>query len=216
MKKIVLSLAVVAALSLTTTSCKKAAETTDAMEVVEASAEAVSYKVDTAASTIEWKGGKVVGGSHNGTINIANGEVSVKDGAIEAGSFTIDMNSIAVADLTAETGKADLEAHLKGANADNADHFFNVAQFPEGKFEITSIVDNNVEGNLTLKGITKNVKFPATVTINENEVIIASEAFNIDRTVWGINYNNETMTDLAKDKVISNNIEIKLTVKAVK
>lgn len=215
MKRIVLSLVVVAGLAFSATSCKKA-EATEAAEVATESAEAVKFTVDTASSSIEWKGGKVVGGSHNGTIALSSGEVSVKDGVVEAGTFVIDMNSITVTDLTAETGKENLEGHLKGATEENADHFFNVAQFPEGKFEITSIAEGNIEGNLTLKGITKNVKFPATVTVGENDVTIASEAFNIDRTQWGVNFNSESVTDLAKDKVISNNIEIKLTVKAVK
>lgn len=216
MKRIVLSLAIIAGLTFTATSCNKSAEATDAETVAEAPAEAVKFSVNTAESSIEWKGGKVVGGGHNGTLALKSGEVSVKEGVVEAGSFVIDMNSIIVTDIDEANGKGNLEAHLKGATEENADHFFNVAQFPEGKFEITAVSNGTVEGNLTLKGITKNVKFPAKVTVTENDVTIASEPFNIDRTQWNINFNSESMTDLAKDKVISNNIEVKLTVKATK
>ena len=126
------------------------------------------------------------------------------------------MNSITVTDIDEENGKSHLEAHLKGATEENADHFFNVSGFPEAKFEITAVANGNVEGNLTLKGVTKNVKFPANITVTDNDVTITSEAFNIDRTKWGVNFNSESMTDLAADKVISNNIEIKFVVKATR
>ena len=216
MKRIVLSLAIVAGLTFSTTSCKKSAEAADAQVVAEATVEAVTFDVNTAESVIEWEGGKVIGGTHNGTIALSSGAVSVKDGVVEAGTFVIDMNSIAVLDIEDAEKKGWLEGHLKGATAENADHFFNVSEFPEGKFEITSVVEGNVEGNLTLKGITKNVKFPATVTVTDNDVTIVSEAFSIDRTQWNVNYNSESATDVAKDNIIKNNIDIKLTVKATK
>lgn len=216
MKRIVLSLAIVAGLTFSTTSCKKSAEAAEAQVVAEATVEAVTFDVNTAESVIEWTGGKVIGGNHNGTIALSSGTVSVKDGVVEAGTFVIDMNSIVVLDIEDAEKKGWLEGHLKGATAENADHFFNVSEFPEGKFEITSVVEGNVEGNLTLKGITKNVKFPATVTVTDNDVTITSEAFNIDRTQWNVNYNSESATDVAKDNIIKNNIEIKLAVKATK
>jgi|SRR5690554_13900 len=216
MKRIVLTLAIVTGLAFSTTSCKKTAEATEAETVAEATEEAVTFNVNTAESTVEWKGGKVMGGSHNGTITLSSGEVSVKDGVVEAGSFVIDMNSIVVLDLEDEEKKGWLEGHLKGATEEQADHFFNTSVYPEGKFEITSVTEGNIEGNLTLKGITKNVKFPATFTVTDNDVTINANAFNIDRTLWGVNYSNESMTDIAKDNIISNNIEIKFTVKATR
>src|SRR5690606_20046767 len=169
-----------------------------------------------AESEIVWEGGKVVGGTHNGTIALSSGEVSVKGGVVEAGSFVIDMNSIAVLDIEDEEKRGWLEGHLKGAAEDNADHFFNVSEFPEGKFEITAVSEGNIEGNLTLKGITKNVKFPAKVTVADNDVTIVADAFTIDRTQWNVNFRNESMTDVAADNIISNNITIKFVVKTVK
>src|SRR5690606_36684716 len=145
-----------------TTSCKKSGDAADASEFATESAGGVKSNVDTAASVIEWKGSRVMGGNHNGTLMFSSGEVSAKEGVVEAGSFVMDMNSITVLDLVddAET-KGWLEGHLKGASEETADHFFNVSQFPEAKFEITSVSEGNIEGNLTIKGITKNVKFPA-------------------------------------------------------
>lgn len=216
MKRIVFSLAIVAGLAFSATSCNKTAETKEAQEATQASAEAVTFNVDTDNSVIEWKGSKIISGSHNGTIALSSGEVSVRDGVVEAGSFAIDMNSIVVLDIEDEEKRGWLEGHLKGSSEENADHFFNVSQYPEGRFEITSVADGKIEGNLTLKGVTKNVAFPATVTVSDSDVTISADAFNIDRTLWGVNYSNESMADVAKDNIISNSIEIKFTVKATK
>src|SRR5690606_28126373 len=135
-------------------------------EAAEASAEAVKYTVNTAESTIDWTGSKPTG-KHTDTINLSEGEFSVKNDSVESGKFVIDMNSITVTDLEAGNGKDDLEAHLKGlGKEDTADHFFNVKKYPTGTFEITGITQEAgktmVEGNLTLKETTKNIKFPAT------------------------------------------------------
>src|SRR5690606_8737613 len=108
MKKIVLSLFVVAGLALTATSCKKSGAA-DAEEVATQSAEAVTYTVDTNASVIEWKGSKIAGDSHNGTLALSSGEVSAKDGVVEAGSFVIDMNTITVLDIQDAEKKGWLE-----------------------------------------------------------------------------------------------------------
>ncbi|MDO4728365.1 MAG: YceI family protein [Bacteroidota bacterium] len=220
MKKIALSLATVA-LMFTVVSCNKTqpVETKEEAPVAETPVAAVVYTADAANSKIEWKGAKLGGmDAHNGTIAIKSGELSVKDGMIESGSFVIDMNSISVLDITDPKKKEMLEGHLKGSDEKNADHFFNVAQFPEGKFEITAVKEGNIEGNLTLKGETKNISFPATVTVNDTEVSVVTETFTINRTEWNINYNNEEseIAKTAKDKVISNNIEIKLDIKAKK
>lgn len=220
MKKNILSLFVLATLSLTVACKKEATTTTDATEAAVASDSASVYNVDKVASVIDWSGSKPAG-KHTGTIALADGEVTVKNGNVESGKFTIDMNSITVTDLKAEEGKGDLEAHLKGTG-DKAgeDHFFNVAKFPTGTFEITKVsnVDgkNTIEGNLTLKGITKNVKFPATVGVDAASVTITSETFTINRTEWGVNYASKSVFDDLKDKFVNDDIELKVTVKATK
>lgn len=217
MKRIVLSLFVVAGLVFSATSCKKATEENDAQDVATETMEAVKYTVDTNASVIEWKGSKVAGSAHFGTLALSNGEISVKDGTIEAGSFVIDMNTITVLDLEDEEKKGWLEGHLKGNSEEKADHFFNVGKFPEAKFEITSVTEGAIEGNLTLKETTKNVKIPVNVQVTENELSIESETFVINRTDWGVNYNSgSVIKDLAADQVISDDIELKVAVKATK
>lgn len=207
-----------------TVSCKKDntenAETTEATEAAEASAEAVKYTVNTTESTIDWTGSKPTG-KHTGTINLAEGEFLVKNDSIESGKFVIDMNSITVTDLEAGNGKEDLEAHLKGlGKEDTADHFFNVKKYPNGTFEITGITKEEgktmVEGNLTLKETTKNIKFPATITVTPEAVTLVSENFKINRTLWNVNYSSKSIFDNLGDKYVDDEIELKVNVKATK
>jgi len=224
MKNRIASLLVLSALTLTV-SCKNdkaaEAETTEAGTVKEVSGEAATYTIDKENSKIEWTGSKPTG-KHTGTINLADGTVSVKDNALDTGKFTIDMNTITVTDLKAGDGKEDLEGHLKGTGSTEADfdHFFNVKKYPQANFEITKAVTENgktsVEGNLTMKGITKNVKFPATVTVNGNTVTVVSDPFTINRTLWNVNYGSKSVFDNLGDKFINDDIELKVSVTAKK
>lgn len=224
MKNRIASLLILSALTLTV-SCKNdktaEAETTEAGTVKEASGEAVSYTVDKGNSKIDWTGSKPTG-KHTGTINLSDGTVSIKDNVLDSGKFTIDMNTITVTDLKAGDGKEDLEGHLKGTGGkeEDFDHFFNVKKYPQSTFEITKAVTENgktaVEGNLTMKGITKNVKFPATVTVDGNTVTLVSDAFTINRTLWNVNYGSKSVFDNLGDKFINDDIELKVSITAKK
>ncbi len=190
----------------------------EAEEVKEASSEATTYIVDSASSTIEWTGSKPTG-KHSGTLKIAKGNLKIKDEKIEGASFEIDMTSITVTDIEGEE-KEDLEKHLKGEGKDLEDHFFNVAQHPKASFEVTEVANKEgktyIEGNLTIKGIKKNILFPANTSIEGDTMILNTEIFTINRTDWGINYASKSVfTDLG-DKFINDDIELKVTVKANK
>ncbi|MDP2158851.1 MAG: YceI family protein [Flavobacterium sp.] len=220
MKKSLLIFAFVGGL-LTLNSCKNdKTEAGDAQEVATTSDDSKGYVVDTAASVIEWVGSKPTG-KHNGTIALSAGEVYLNNGKVESGKFVIDMTSITVLDLAAGDGKEDLEGHLKGlGKAEDADHFFNTNKYPEGVFEITAVntVDGQttIEGNLTLKEITKSVKFPATLALDGDSLVLSTETFTINRTDWNVNYGSKSIFDNLGDKFINDAIELKITVKASK
>lgn len=204
--------------------CKKEDKIVDTKApepVVEQSLDGDKYEVQTAASIIDWQGGKMVGDPHTGTLALDYGEIYVQGGKITIGKFVVDMTSLQVTDLTDPEKKAMLEAHLKGTAAEKEDHFFNTKKYPKATFEITNIVDENdqqmIEGNLMIKDIEHNIKFPATVVVDGEKVEITSDYFGIDRTKWGVNYNSGTvMKDLAGDKVINDEIKVKLHIIAKK
>lgn len=203
-------------------SCKnenKKAEVSEAEDV--AQAVGADFKVDPSLSKVLWEGYKP-SGSHNGTVEVSEGSISVKDGKIAAGNFMIDMNTINVLDLEGEY-KNDLEGHLKGTGGgDSADHFFNVTKYPVAKFEITKVTNlesdpeatHMVYGNLTMKDITKQVGFRANVDITEDAVKVSTPKFDINRTDWGIKFKSKSFVDDLKDNFINDNMGMSINLTA--
>ncbi|WP_108866267.1 YceI family protein [Aquimarina aquimarini] len=210
----------IAALAISAFSCKgekkNETEATSAEEVKEAPVEAVTYTVDAASSSIDWVGFKPTE-KHTGTIKLASGTLTAKEGVLESGSFVIDMTSINVTDLEGDE-KAGLEGHLKGEGEGKEDHFFNVAKYPKATFEITGITEKEgktyLEGNFTLKGIKKNISFPITTSVEGNAITLTTEAFTINRTDWGVNYGSKSVFENLGDKFIKDDIELKVSLKA--
>ena len=221
MNRLIVNVFAIAAILVSTVACKgdtkNETEATAAKEVAAPEAQATNYTVDPATSSIAWKGFKPTE-SHSGTISLTSGNVQI-DGDNVTGSFTIDMNSINVTDLEGDS-KASLEAHLKGSAKGKEDHFFNVAQFPTATFEVTGITDNAgvkmMQGNLTMKGKTKNIEFPVTYSIEGDNMTLSSKSFMIDRTQWGIEFMSKSVFDDLKDKFIKDDMEVTISLKAKK
>lgn len=179
------------------------------------------YIVENDNSLIKWVGSKP-GRSHYGTIKIENGEMSFENGELVMGNFSMDMRSIEVNDLESGDGKEDLENHLKGTVEGKEDHFFNVKNYPKSNFSITNVDRTDgkyiLNGNLTIKGITKPIEIVSTVSVgaNQEEIKLTSEPFKIDRTKWGIEFMSKSVFDDLKDKFIDDEIELEVMVKAKK
>jgi polyisoprenoid-binding protein YceI len=172
------------------------------------------YSVDTEASIINWKGEKFNGDFHIGTISVKEGTLSVEDGAITGGNFTIDMNSIEVTDETPDDKKAYLTAHLKGTSKSDIDgDFFQVTKYPTASFEITGVEGNEISGNLTMLDSTHNVTFTATTSIEDGVLTATTDKFTFDRTQWGIVFMS-TITGFVKEKALKNEIEISIKLTA--
>ncbi|MEM6720383.1 MAG: YceI family protein [Bacteroidota bacterium] len=218
MKKQFLSLLTFVAVAVLTVSCgetKNETKAEDAKAEKEITAEAVKYTVDVANTTVTWKGSKVIGGSHNGTMNVSNGTFAMKDGNLESGNFVIDVNSLTVLDIPADDdGNASLKGHLLSPD------FFDAANHGSAAFSVTGVSEKDgktmVEGNLTLKGTKKNISFPAKVNVVGNQAMIVSEPFTINRTDFGMIYGSSSFIDGLKDKAISDDVELSVSVTANK
>jgi len=190
-----------AAGSLAFAACQSApnadkAEATDAKTVTTVTGN--TYKADLAQSRLEWVGTKPVG-KHHGTIALKEGSLMVDNNMLTGGKFIADMTTLK-ADDQDSTGNAKLGGHLMSPD------FFDTAKFPTADFEVTSVkagVDtaggnkilmtdatHTITGNLTLKGVTKSISFPAKVVITD-PTVTADANFNIDRTQWGLVYGND-------------------------
>ncbi|MEJ2884553.1 YceI family protein [Pedobacter sp. GR22-6] len=169
----------------------------------------VSYKVDPAKSSLTWVGKKLTG-SHNGTIDLQSGALVFDGKKLTGGNFSINMASIKDADKSER-----LEGHLK------ADDFFGTDKFATSTFVIKKVTGTGnavtVTGDLTIKGITNSISFPAALTWNaDGTVTAAAEKVVVDRTKYGIKYRSKGMFPDVGDKMIYDEFELAIKLVASK
>lgn len=165
------------------------------------------YEVDAASSKLEWKAYKIVKSEstgHIGTVTLKSGEVTVKDGKLESGKFVAEMSTLTSVDLKDDAENlSKLNGHLKSAD------FFDVEKYPTATYEITKVSEaakgsdyNTVlEGNFTIKGITKPVQFSANVTVEGDKVKIATQPTDISREQFGIVFQMPAANGIIKDEI---------------
>ena len=194
----------------------KSAKTKTTKAAVTKNAE--TFKVDPAASKIEWLGEKVTG-KHNGTVNVQSGTVEVAGGRVTGGMVVLDMKSIKDLDLTDAGYNAKLVGHL------SSEEWFGTEKHPTSTFKITSIAplkdvaagqpNYTVNGDLTMKGVTNRITFPATVTVGGGQVTAVGTT-KVDRTKYDIKYGSGSFFDNLGDKAISNDMTITFNLVAKK
>ena len=217
------------------------AEVGEAQEVQEVSAEAVSYNIAADNSKVGWIGLKP-GGRHYGTFGLESGELQVEGDKIVGGTITMNLNNIDVADLEGKQ-ESDLAGHLKSGdffdveNYPNATFEITSVEAIEGASDAATLSEDSkkevdddakafmpvvenpthrITGNLTMRGQTKSVTFPARVSMDGNK-IMANARFVIDRTDWGVSYGDESgVVDKTKDKFIYNNVAVGFDLNASK
>jgi polyisoprenoid-binding protein YceI len=161
---------------------------------------------DKEASKIIAIGTKVTG-RHEIRFPIKEATATLTDQCISGGKIVLDIANLEVLDLQGEW-KAELEGHLKSPD------FFEADKYPEGIFEVTGCERGSgdtlyLSGNLTLRGVTKNIRFPLVYKYDPNQPTLEA-SFNINRQEWGISYKGKA-DDLIRDEV---NIQVKLVGRA--
>jgi polyisoprenoid-binding protein YceI len=161
-------------------------------------------------SQVRWEASKVTG-THWGYVPLKNATLDYSGGKIKGGSFDMDMVNLTVEDLTDAKSKGNLTGHLK------SDDFFSVEKFNTSSFKITEAKSSNgtdytINGNLTIKGITQKVSFPAKVAVVGKKVT-ATGQIKFDRTKFEIKYRSGSYFEDLADKMIYD--EVKLDVKLV-
>ncbi len=151
-------------------------------------------------STISWTGyGEVGGYSLTGNIKLKNYDIQLQGDTLKTAAITIDMASIS-------HENKDLEKHLKDKD------FFDVTKFPTATFETekieyTSASTATATGNLTIKGVTKQIQIPLKIE-NEAGNKILTTKMSIDRTIYGIKYNSKSFFGDLGDKAIKNKFDL--------
>ena len=209
MKKVILSLVIIASVL---TACKEKKEKVEVKEAKKVEVNVAELNnVDTSASVLNWKGTKP-GGSHNGTVALESGGMLLEAGNLKAGQFIIDMKSIKNLDMAAKPdAAAKLEGHLKNAD------FFDVTEYPKSKFVITKVEDKgdkiHVTGNLNIKDVTKSITIPATISTENGVTTFKSDPFVVNRADFNVKYGSKSFFDNLKDKFIDDNMELSFVVK---
>ena len=165
------------------------------------------YTVDVERSTIEWSA-KKVGGGHTGTVKIADGNLIYTGKALKSGSFQMNMSSIT-------SDNARVTNHLK------SDDFFSTEKNPMSKFEITKVTSAgadrvNITGNLSIKGFTHPVTFPATVKQQKGVLVAVASGIRVDRTKYDIKFRSKTFFGDIGDKAIDDEFELSINLTAKK
>lgn len=176
-----------------------------------------SYTVDAAASTFKWHATKVTG-EHSGVAKFAKGSVVTSGNTLKSAEIMVDMNTIDATDLTGEYHDK-LVGHLK------SEDFFSVAKFGTATIKVKSATAikgtakdaNNytIVADLTIKGITKEVSFPALVVVNAKEVIVNADLM-VNRANYDIKYGSSSFFEGLGDKAISDDFNVKVRVVAKK
>lgn len=146
-----------------------------------------------AASSLEWVGAKITK-DHPGGFKALDGYAVVDGDALRSARLVIDMKSTF-------SDAAKLTKHLMDED------FFFVDQHPTSTFDITGVAagaeapnTHMVTGSLTLRGVTKEISFPATVTVAGDSATMAAE-FTLNRQDFGIAYAGRP-DDLIRDDVL--------------
>ncbi|WP_079703224.1 YceI family protein [Daejeonella lutea] len=165
------------------------------------------YTVDTERSTIDWTA-KKVGGGHTGTIKITSGNLVHNGKSLTKGTFLINMASIT-------SDNARVTTHLK------SDDFFAAEKNPNSKFEITKVTPAgtdrvNIAGNLTIKGITQPISFPATVKTQKGIIVAVANGIRVDRTKYDIKFRSKTFFLDIGDRAVDDEFELNINLVAKK
>ncbi|MBN7811547.1 YceI family protein [Algoriphagus sp. H41] len=166
--------------------------------------------VNKTESTVKWMAEKVTG-KHWGYVPISDAQLDVANGKITGGTFEMDMVNLTVEDLTDPKSKGNLTNHLK------SDDFFSVEKFNKATLKIKDAKTSNgtdytISGDLTIKGVTQPVSFPAKVSVAGKQLTATGE-ITFDRTKYDIKYRSSNYFENLADKAIYD--DVKLEVKLV-
>lgn len=168
----------------------------------------VTYKIDSDASTVTWLGEVAGVYGHKGLIDIKEGAITASGNQIESGKVVIDMTTIAPTDSASykdEDGRraSDLVGHLSTGD------FFLVEEYPTATFVIKSHKGDALIGDLTIRGITKEVTAKLTSIETTAEGLKGSAELVFNRQDFKVSW-----VHFMKDMILSDDIKVNLDIQA--
>jgi len=169
------------------------------------------YAIDLESSVVRWTGRNLFN-HHHGTVKLAAGRIEIEQGTLKSARFSLDMGSIACEDLTDAQYNAMLIRHLHDAD------FFDVSHHPTADFVAEKVEPINgstpgtpnhlIHGQLTLRGVTRELVFPAVVAAADPQHLTAQAQIEIDRTDFGSLYGSGKFFQFLGQHVVNDHIQL--------
>lgn len=144
---------------------------------------------------------KNLGLNVDGSFKGLNGKIIFNPESIAGSSFNVNVDAASI-----NTGNGLRDGHLK------KEDYFDVAKYPAINFVSTKITaagktgEYNMEGIFTIKGISKSVSFPFTVTAVTNGIVFRGQ-FKINRRDFNVG---------GKSWILSDDVAVSLNISTVK
>jgi rhodanese-related sulfurtransferase/polyisoprenoid-binding protein YceI len=170
------------------------------------------YQLDTGASVVGWSG-RNQNNKHFGTLPLKSGHLIVHGRSL-SGELVVEMDAMENINLAGDELQPVLIAHLK------SDDFFFTKLFPTATFIIDqgeiadtpyrTSTNSMLKGSLSLRGATKDLDFPATITVREDGCLGLEAHFDLDRTRWNIIYGSSRFFEHLGMHTVFDQISIEL------
>lgn len=167
------------------------------------------FEIKQKASSVNWKGERITGEFHIGSVDIKSGNIKTLSAGIVGGEMVLDMTSMKELNPQSEETTIVVMGYLQ------SERFFNTDKYPNAVLTIKGEKENKLLCDLTIRNIKKEILVPFTKTIS-NDSLKASANFKIDRTDWGIDFRSaKNYKDLGL-MAIKDSIGFNTTILAVK
>jgi len=170
------------------------------------------YYIDKKNSYIEWTG-RNFNGKHRGHMELNKGFIKFENGFLKLAGFEINMKKIHNHDIENESYRKMLIKHLQ------SNDFFHTKKYPTAKIrtkEITSLVIGeygevlyDIVGILTIKSITREIRFKILVGPNDTGVFVQGQ-ISFNRVDWGVEYGSMKLFEKLGKHLVNNKISLDL------
>lgn len=161
-----------------------------------------TYTIDPGSSLLLWQGDMMGMYSHEGTLSITSGTITITEGSIISGAVEVDMNSITPTDdnYPEDKPKEKLVGHL------SSEEFFDTKNYPTASVVFNDIVDGQGKVDLTIRGITNSEEVHDVYFEEHEGSVVAKATISFDRSKYNVSFVHPM-----EEMVVSN--DIKITVK---
>jgi polyisoprenoid-binding protein YceI len=165
--------------------------------------ETKDLKVDLDKSVIKWKGEMMGMYSHEGTLKLKEGSITISNGVVSGGNFVVDMTSMVATDENYDPSKDHTKEKLIG-HLSSAD-FFAVDSFPSASFMIKGSEGSTANGTLTMRGKTGDEVVENIAITEKDGKIMATGTMTVDRKKYDVLFDHP-----AQEMVLSNDLELSI------